>query len=128
VAAALQIWSPTFSRSVDNLPSSVRADVERKVDEMGTRLESFPHKRLQGRPEFKLRVGDFRLLDVYDVKLGRIYLHYVGNRREINQRSRRGSVGASDAETPRSTPVFPAASAFICFRRDKSDSSAPSRI
>jgi len=83
VVAALQIWSPTFSRSFDDLPASVRAAVERKVDEMGTRLESFPHKRLQGRPEFKLRVGDYRVLYEFDVKLGRIYLHYVGNRREI---------------------------------------------
>jgi len=29
---------------------------------MGTRLESFPHQRLQGRSEFKLRVGDCRVL------------------------------------------------------------------
>ena len=87
MVAALQIWSPTFSRSFDDLPASVRAAVERKVDEMGTRLESFPHKRLQGRPEFKLRVGDYRVLYEFDVKLGRIYLHYVGNRREIYKRS-----------------------------------------
>ena len=87
MAAALQIWSPTFSRSFDNLPSSVRAAVERKVDAMGTRLESFPHQRLQGRPEFKLRVGDHRVLYEFDAKLGRIYLHYVGHRREIYKRS-----------------------------------------
>ena len=87
MAAALQIWSPTFSRSFDNLPPSVRAVMERKVDEMGTRLESFPHQRLQGRPEFKLRVGDYRVLYEFDVKLGRIYLHYAGNRREIYKRS-----------------------------------------
>ena len=87
MAAALQIWSPTFSRSFDNLPASVRATVERKVDEMGTRLEAFPHQRLHGRPEFKLRVGDYRILYEFDVKLGRIYLHCVGNRREIYKRS-----------------------------------------
>jgi len=87
VAAAVQIWSPTFSRSFDNLPVSVRADVERKVDEMGTRLESFPHQRLRGRPECKLRVGDYRVLYEFDAKLGRIYLHYVGHRREIYKRS-----------------------------------------
>jgi len=51
---------------------------------MGTRLETYPHKRLQGRSECKLRVGDYRVLYV---KLGRIYLHYVGNRREIYKRS-----------------------------------------
>jgi mRNA interferase RelE/StbE len=83
VAAALQIWSPTFSKAFDNLPFGVREMVQRKIDEMGLRLENFPHKRLQGRPEFKLRVGDYRVLYEFDVKLGRIYLHYVGNRRDI---------------------------------------------
>jgi Cytotoxic translational repressor of toxin-antitoxin stability system len=87
VAAALQIWSPTFSKAFDDLPSDVRETVQRKIDEMGTRLENFPHKRLQGRPEFKLRIGDYRVLYEFDVKLGRIYLHYVGNRREIYKRS-----------------------------------------
>ena len=86
MAAALQIWSPTFSRAFDNLPASARAAVQRKVDEMGTRLEAFPHERLQGRPEFKLRVGDYRVLYEFDAKLGRIYLHYVGKRREIYKR------------------------------------------
>jgi mRNA-degrading endonuclease RelE of RelBE toxin-antitoxin system len=51
VAAALQIWSPTFSKAFDSLPASVRENVQRKIDEMGARLESFPHKRLEGRPE-----------------------------------------------------------------------------
>lgn len=83
MAAALQIWSPTFSHAFDSLLASVREAVQGKVDEMGARLESFPHKRLQGRPEFKLRVGDYRVLYEFDVKLGRIWLHYIGNRRDI---------------------------------------------
>ena len=87
MAAALQIWSPTFSKAFDALPASVRDAVQRKVDEMGTRLENFPHKRLQGRSEFKLRVADYRVLYEFDVNLGRIYLHYVGHRREIYKRS-----------------------------------------
>jgi len=61
--------------------------VERKVDEMGTRLETFPHQRRPGRPEFKLPVGDYRVLYEFDARLGRIYLHYVGNRREIYKRN-----------------------------------------
>ena len=87
MAAALQVWSPTFTRSFDALPAGVQADVMRKVDDLGTRLESFPHQRLSGRPEFKLRVGDYRVLYEFDVNLGHIYLHYVGNRREIYKRS-----------------------------------------
>ena len=87
MAAALQISSPTFSRAFDTLAPSVRADVQRKVDDMGTRLETFPHQRLQGRSEFKLRVGDFRVLYEFDAKPGRIFLHYVGHRRDIYKRS-----------------------------------------
>jgi len=83
VAAALQIWSPTFTKAFDALPESVCADIQRKVDDLGTRLELFPHKRLTGRNEFKLRVGDYRVLYEFDLKAGRIFLHYVGHRREI---------------------------------------------
>ena len=61
--------------------------VQQKLDEMGARLENFPHQRLQGRLEFKLRVGDYRVLYEFDAKLGHIYLHYVGHRREIYKRS-----------------------------------------
>ena len=87
MAAALQIWSATFSKAFDSLPASVRDAVQRKIDEMGTRLEGFPHQRLQGRPEFKLRVGDYRVLYEFDIRGGRIFLHYVGHRREIYKRS-----------------------------------------
>lgn len=86
MASALQIWSPTFSKEFDSLPVSVRETVQGKVDEMGTRLESFPHQRLEGRSECKLRVGDYRVLYEFDLEQGRIYLHYVGHRREIYKR------------------------------------------
>jgi mRNA interferase RelE/StbE len=86
VAAALQILSPTFSKAFDSLPASVRGAIQRKVDEMGTRLASFPHKRLEGRSEFKLRVGDYRVLYEFEANRGRIFLHYVGHRREIYKR------------------------------------------
>ena len=83
----MQIWSPTFSKAFDSLSPPVRDAVQRKVDEVGTRLDSFPHRRLQGRSEFKLRIGDYRVLYEFDVKQGRIYLHYVGHRRDIYKRS-----------------------------------------
>jgi mRNA-degrading endonuclease RelE of RelBE toxin-antitoxin system len=86
VAAALQIWSPTFSKAFDSLPAPVRDAIQRNVDDMGSRLANFPHHRLQGRPEFKLRARDYRVLYEFDVKQGRIYLHYVGHRREIYKR------------------------------------------
>lgn len=87
MGGALQIWSATFSGAFDSLPNSVRQAVQRKVDEMGAQLETFPHKRLQGRAEFKLRVGNYRVLYEFDLKQGRVYLHYVGNRRDIYKRN-----------------------------------------
>ena len=54
---------------------------------MGEHLEAFPHQRLQGRHEFKLRAGDYRVLYEFDARLGRIYLHYVGHQREIYKRT-----------------------------------------
>ncbi len=83
MAAALQVWSPTFTKAFDSLPANIRKDVERKINEMSFRLDSFPHKRLAGRPEFKLRVGAYRVLYEFDLEKGRIDLHYVGHRREI---------------------------------------------
>ena len=65
----------------------MQAAIRRKVDEIGAQLESFSHKRLQGRPEFKLRVGDYQVLYEFDAKQGRVFLHYVGHRREIYRRS-----------------------------------------
>ena len=54
---------------------------------MGTRLEAFPHRRLRGRSEFKLRIGDFRVLYEFEVNQGRLYLLYVGHRRDIYKRN-----------------------------------------
>lgn len=87
MAAALQVWSPTFSKVFDALPASVRETAQHKIDEMGTRLENFSHQRLQGRPEFKLRAGDYRVLYEFDLKSGKIFLHYIGHRREIYKKS-----------------------------------------
>ncbi|HVF73075.1 MAG TPA: type II toxin-antitoxin system RelE/ParE family toxin [Chthoniobacterales bacterium] len=83
MAAALQIWSPTFTKAFDSLPLHIREELERKVSDMARRLAAFPHQPLRGRAECKLRVGDYRVLYEFDREQGRIYLHYVGHRREI---------------------------------------------
>ena len=83
MAAALQICSHIFSKAFDDLPPDVHAAVQAKIDEMGMRLEHFSHQRLQGRPEFKLRIGDYRVLYEFGLRAGRIYLHFVGHRRQI---------------------------------------------
>lgn len=81
--AALQIWSHVFCRRFDRLPPAVQEDITRKIDEVGRRLDSWAHDRLQGRSEFKLRVGDYRVLYEFDLAAGRLHLLFVGHRREI---------------------------------------------
>jgi mRNA interferase RelE/StbE len=87
MAAALQIWSATFCRTFDALPTAIQADILRRIDDLGTRLAEFPHQRLSGRSEFKLRVGDYRVLYEFDVAAGKILLHFIGHRRDIYKRS-----------------------------------------
>jgi mRNA interferase RelE/StbE len=80
VPAALQIWSHTFCKAFDRLSPAVQESILRKV---GARLNSFPHHRLTGRSEYRLRIADFRVLYEFDSEAGRLFLHYVGHRREI---------------------------------------------
>ncbi len=87
MSAALQIWSTTFCKAFDALPGQIQQSLQQKVDEMGLRLDTFPHHRLTGRVECRLRVGDYRVLYEFDARAGRIYLLYVGHRREIYKRA-----------------------------------------
>ena len=87
MSAALQIWSHTCCKAFDQLPTAIRESVQRKVDEMGVRLSSYPHHRLTGRSECRLRAGDYRVLYEFDAQAGQLYLHYVGHRREIYKRT-----------------------------------------
>jgi mRNA interferase RelE/StbE len=50
---------------------------------MGRRLDSFAHERLQGREEFRLRVGDYRVIYEFDISLNELLLVTLGHRREV---------------------------------------------
>ena len=87
MSAALQVWSHTYSQAFDRLPAAVQQAAQRKVDDLGTRLGSYPHHRLSGRSEYRMRVGDYRVLYEFDAGAGRLILHYVGHRRAIYRRT-----------------------------------------
>jgi len=61
---------------------SARAD-EAKIDEIGSRLASYPHHRLKGSNRYCARVGDYRIIYAFDLETNRIHLLAVGHRREI---------------------------------------------
>jgi mRNA interferase RelE/StbE len=80
---ATEVYAKEFDQVYLSLPTTIRQRVEARIRELGSRLESYPHIRLQGRDEFKLRVGDYRI--IYDFDLGRneIFLIAMGHRREV---------------------------------------------
>ncbi len=80
---ATEVYSKEFDQVYLSLPATIRQRIEARIRELGGRLDSYHHIRLQGRDEFKLRVGDYRI--IYDFDLGRneIYLIAMGHRREV---------------------------------------------
>ena len=57
--------------------------IDRKIDEMGRNLSSFPHHRMKGMELYRLRVKDYRVIYNFDQNRGELYLFAVGHRREI---------------------------------------------
>lgn len=81
--SALQIFYTSFDAAFFKLPEPLRARIEGRIDEMGTRMRTFPHHRLKGSNRCRLRVGDYRIIYTVDVDQNTIHLLGVGHRREI---------------------------------------------
>jgi mRNA interferase RelE/StbE len=84
--AAIQIASREFDGDFLRLPTAIEAHIQRKIDAMGLRLDTFPHYRMVGSDKFRLRVGDYRVIYRFDLAKGEIYLVAIGHRREIYRR------------------------------------------
>ena len=80
---ATQIFSSEFDATLNRIPSQIREIILEKITAMGGRLESFPHYRMTGRNEFRLRVGDYRIIYRFNVAKNEIELITLGNRREV---------------------------------------------
>lgn len=80
---ATEIYSKEFRGLFERLPLEIRSRIMEKIRVLGRRLEDFPHERLQGRDEFRLRVGDYRIIYEFDVGLNEISLVTLGHRRDI---------------------------------------------
>lgn len=83
MGAAEQVYFSAFDAAFFKLTKEIQARIESRLDEMGRRLESFPHYQMTGSDRFRLRVGDYRVIYKFDVERNEIYLLNVGHRREI---------------------------------------------
>jgi mRNA interferase RelE/StbE len=83
VGQATEIYSKEFDSLFARLPPVIKHRIIEKIRVMGRRLEAFPHERLQGRDEFRLRVGDYRIIYEFNIPSNEFSLLTVGHRREV---------------------------------------------
>ncbi len=83
MSRALQIYYTGFDAVFLDLPAEIRRRIEAAIDDMGLRLGSYPHYRMTGGNRCRLRVGDYRIIYVFDPARNEIHLLAVGHRREI---------------------------------------------
>jgi mRNA-degrading endonuclease RelE of RelBE toxin-antitoxin system len=83
VAQATEIYSREFDEIFLKLPQSIQNRLSSKIHDLGSRLATYPHQRLQGRSEFKLRAGDYRIIYLYHLEQNEISLVTVGHRSRI---------------------------------------------
>lgn len=81
--AATQICSPQFDADFGKLSSQLQARIQSKLDDLGRRLESYPHYRMSGVEAFRLRIGDYRIIYRFDAEKNELYLAAIGHRREV---------------------------------------------
>ncbi|MFM8469945.1 MAG: type II toxin-antitoxin system RelE family toxin [Limisphaerales bacterium] len=83
MSLATFIHSKRFDEDFLKLPADVQARIEAKLFVMARRLDRFPHYQMTSSKNFRLRVGDHRIIYTYDLTARMVHLVAVGNRREI---------------------------------------------
>ena len=86
MSAALQVYSRDFDADFFKLPSPVQARIEARIDRLGLMLDRFPHLHMTGVDCYRLRVGDYRVIDDFDAQKDVLRLLAVGHRREVYRR------------------------------------------
>jgi mRNA-degrading endonuclease RelE of RelBE toxin-antitoxin system len=81
--SATQVYYSGFDAAFLKLPAHVRARIQRRIDEIGLRLATFPHHPLKGSSRFRARAGDDRIIYTFDLDENKIHLLAIGHRREI---------------------------------------------
>ena len=107
---ATQVYRPAFDDAFFALPPKIQIQLEIKIQELGRQLETYPHHRLQRRREGRIRIADYRVFYTFDLARNILFLHEVGNRREVYRRT--VGVSARRVRLRRGTG-FPARA--ICF-------------
>lgn len=83
MSRATEVYAREFDSVFLNLPPRVRQLIEAKIHDLGARVSTYSHHRLKGRSEYRLRVGDYRIIYEFDQRKNILYLVALGHRREV---------------------------------------------
>ncbi len=74
-------FKPRAVRDVERLPSRIQAQVLAKIEEMSNDLKGDVKRLTDFTPEYRLRVGDYRIL--FEVEEKTIIIYRIRHRREV---------------------------------------------
>lgn len=74
---------PGAEREMDRLPAPIHTRISRRILSLEDNPRPRGIKKLSGHEEYRLRVGDYRVLYTIDDKNGVIIVFAVGHRREV---------------------------------------------
>ena len=83
MSRATEVYSREFDSVFLNLSPRIRELIEAKIHDVGSRLSGYSHHRLKGRPEYRLRAGDYRIIYEFDQRENILYLLTLGHRSKI---------------------------------------------
>ena len=83
MSRATEVYSREFDSVFFKLSADTRELVEGKIADLGSDLARFPHHRLQGRDEYRLRAGVYRVIYEFDREKNVLHLITIGHRRQV---------------------------------------------
>ena len=72
-------------KEMDNLPRAIHARISRRILSLEDNPRPRGVKKLSGREEYRLRVGDYRVLYTVDDTDSMVTIFAIGHRREVYQ-------------------------------------------
>jgi mRNA interferase RelE/StbE len=81
--AAQQVYYPAFDGEFFSLPPEIQSRIQGRIDSLGLALSTFSHYRMTGSEDFRLRIGDYRVIYSFDLARNILYLWNLGHRRSV---------------------------------------------
>jgi len=77
-------WKESAIREIEKLDRSITSRIYKKVDELKSDIYSMDIKRLRGSDDFRLRVGDYRI--IFSLINNKLTILKIGHRKKIYKR------------------------------------------